>query len=59
MIQLVHVGGHANTPRKEYIVDTTDEMNSLPKEFGTMVLNLENSEIYVCNGAGTYVQITK
>ena len=59
MIQLVQVGDKANTPRKEYIVDSTAEMNALPKEFATMVLNLEDAEIYVCNGSGVFVKITK
>lgn len=59
MVQLVQIGNTANTPRKEYIVDTTEEMNALEKEFGTVVLNLEDAEFYVCNGSGVFVQVSK
>jgi hypothetical protein len=57
MTQLMQEGNTANVPFKSYVVDSTTEMNGLPKEFGTLVLNLEDASFYVCNGSGTFVKI--
>ena len=56
---LLTIGNSSNVPRKEYVVDTTAEMNELKKEFGTLVLNLEDANFYMCNSQGEWVQISK
>lgn len=59
MKALIKTGDTSNMPIPQYIVDTVEEMNALNKIFGTMVLCLADSKIYVCNGSGTFVAITK
>lgn len=59
MKALIKTGDTSNMPIPQYIVDTVEEMNALDKIFGTMVLYLANSKIYVCNGSGVFVAITK
>ena len=59
MKALIKTGDASNMPIPQYIVDTIEEMNALEKIFGTMVLCLADSKIYVCNGAGAFVAITK
>lgn len=54
MIALIKTGDTSNMPIPQYIVDTVEEMNALNKIFGTMVLCLEDSKIYVCNGSGAF-----
>ena len=59
MKALIKTGDASNLPIPQYIVDTVEEMNALDKIFGTMVLCLADSKIYVCNGSGVFVAITK
>lgn len=47
-MKLMREGDRANTNYKEYIVDTTTDLDGVKKEFGTMVVCLEDQKVYVC-----------
>lgn len=58
MVQLVQIGNTPNINKKQYIVDTTTEMNAIADaEFGDIALNLEDAKFYVLNGSGTWVAL--
>lgn len=57
MFKLLNLGTHSDTPYPQYICDTEDDIASLHKEFGAIVLVLENSKIYVCNSNLEWVEV--
>lgn len=59
MKALIKTDDTSNMPISQYIVDTVQEMNTLNKIFGTMVLCLADRKTYVCNGSGAFIAITK
>ncbi len=47
--QNTDIGGRANTQYKQYIADSSAELENIPKEFCSMVFCLDDSSMYICN----------
>lgn len=56
MTILVKEGDRANTPYKQYIIDTDAEVSDCEAKLGNIALSLESSTLFVCDGSGSWVE---
>lgn len=59
MIGIMKNGGHTTYGLKEYVVDSTEDINSLPLDgvMGSTAFVIETGDVYMLNGKKEWVKI--
>jgi hypothetical protein len=59
MIGITKTSGHVTYNLKEYVVDTTEEVNLLPLDgvMGSTAFVIETGDVYMLNGKKEWVKI--